>query len=550
MSEKVDIEINSNLGEAAEEAKELKEGLEDVSEAAKDVGKETDKAGKKGGKGFAALRNGASNFGTALKAMGIGIIVGALALLAKGFSTNQKVMVKVNAIIGTVTGVVSAFVGVLVDTYEWITASGERFDAFGKVVKGLLNIALYPLRLTFQGLKLGVLTLMRAYEKSFLGSGDTEKINNLTKSINETKETIADLTEKVKESGKEVAGNFMEAVSEIGDAYNHVAEGTKKIDVKKIYETAEASAVLANKSKIAAAELQGLIEKYDRQAELQRQIRDDESKTFEERMLANQELGRILDEQSESMLKQADIRIAAARAELALDKENIDLQVALKEAINERAAVEAQITGFRSEQMVNQVSLEKELLEVQNEIRQEGLSGLEKELLELENSYKEKLRMAEKAGMDTTAITEQYEKQKSQIVAENTRTQLAAYSGLLGNLSKLAGENKALAVAQAVIDTYVGANKAFAQGGMLGFVTAGSVIAAGLNNVRQIMKQDVGSGSGGDVNMDSPREMVPRNTGAFELTGMKQEPVKAFVVESEITDSQAQMADINRRSTI
>jgi hypothetical protein len=31
---------------------------------------------------------------------------------------------------------------------------------------------------------------------------------------------------------------------------------------------------------------------------------------------------------------------------------------------------------------------------------------------------------------------------------------------------------------------------------------------------------------------------------------MQQNAVKAFVVESEITDSQAQMADINRRSTI
>ena len=39
----------------------------------------------------------------------------------------------------------------------------------------------------------------------------------------------------------------------------------------------------ANSSKLAEAQIQGLIEKYDRQAELQRQIRDDERKTFDER---------------------------------------------------------------------------------------------------------------------------------------------------------------------------------------------------------------------------------------------------------------------------
>ena len=35
---------------------------------------------------------------------------------------------------------------------------------------------------------------------------------------------------------------------------------------------------------------QGLVEKYDLQAEQQRQIRDDESKTIEERIKANEKL--------------------------------------------------------------------------------------------------------------------------------------------------------------------------------------------------------------------------------------------------------------------
>ncbi len=46
----------------------------------------------------------------------------------------------------------------------------------------------------------------------------------------------------------------------------------------------------------------------------------------------------------------------------------------------------------------------------------------------------------------------------------------------VGALSGLAGENKALAVAQATIDTYAGATKAFAQGGVTGFVTGAATI--------------------------------------------------------------------------
>ena len=58
--------------------------------------------------------------------------------------------------------------------------------------------------------------------------------------------------------------------------------------------------------------------------------------------------------------------------------------------------------------------------------------------------------MAEKAGMKTTAIEKQFNKQKSLLIQENVNAQLEAFSGLAGALSSLAGENKALAVASAV----------------------------------------------------------------------------------------------------
>lgn len=136
---------------------------------------------------------------------------------------------------------------------------------------------------------------------------------------------------------------------------------------------AETTVAAQNSAKLAAAEIQGLIEKYDREAELQRQIRDDVSLTMEERIAANEELGRILDEQAEAMLKQQDIVIAAAQAELDANKGNIDMQVALTEAINERAAIEAQITGFRSEQLTNTNALLLEQQAIEDEIYQKKL---------------------------------------------------------------------------------------------------------------------------------------------------------------------------------
>jgi hypothetical protein len=57
----------------------------------------------------------------------------------------------------------------------------------------------------------------------------------------------------------------------------------------------------------------------------------------------------------------------------------------------------AQITGFKSEQMVNEVALNKELAESRTELLLAGLEGLDLELAELEASYKLKLDMARKA---------------------------------------------------------------------------------------------------------------------------------------------------------
>jgi hypothetical protein len=73
---------------------------------------------------------------------------------------------------------------------------------------------------------------------------------------------------------------------------------------------------------------------------LQRQIRDDETKTFAERIAANQKLGEILDEQETKMLALADTRVASAALELSANKENVELQVAYQQALNDRAGVE------------------------------------------------------------------------------------------------------------------------------------------------------------------------------------------------------------------
>ena len=80
------------------------------------------------------------------------------------------------------------------------------------------------------------------------------------------------------------------------------------------------------------------------------------------------------------MLENVDLQIAAAQAEY--DKnQNQENYIALLEAQNEREAVLAQIEGFRSEQLINKISLDKEALELQKEAIETEDERIAKKLL-------------------------------------------------------------------------------------------------------------------------------------------------------------------------
>ena len=558
--EVLELEVKSNVGTVTKDV----EGL----------GKATDTA-----KGeFKGLGTAVKGVGMALKAAGIGLIVAAFMALKEALERNQKVMNVINSVMSTVSTTFNQVVEVLVDTYEWVTKSSERFNGLGKVLSGLMTLALTPLKVSFYSIKLAVESLMLAWEKSPLGGGDTEKIANLTASIEETKSSIDEVAKSALDAGKDIVTNFGDAIGEIGAIGERVIDGVSKISVKANFEQAKATEAAKNSAKLAEAQLQGLIEKNDLLAETQRQIRDDETKTFADRIAANKKLGEVLDQQKIDMMKLADARVAAAKLEKDQNEDNIDLQVAYQQALNDRAGVEAQIAGFKSEQLTNEVSLNKELLETQKELRASALEGMELELQELKDGYDAKVELARKAGEDITAITAQYEREQTAIKDKEADKQKAldkavkdAKVGMamqgLQLVGEIAGEGTALAkgaaIAQATISGIQGVQNAFTSANANIGATAGSfgaypVTMAGLAaafaalNISKIAsggKPDTSglSGGGGGATAPAPQMM----SGAFELGGgIEPEATRAYVITDEMTSSQNQLANIRRRATI
>jgi len=494
MAEEIIAKVGIDTGDSEKKLEDVKQGVEDI-------GKQTEKTAKETPKLVKGIKGIGASFKSIVAATGIVLVISkAFEFLSEALQKNQKIADAIAIVFDTVSIVMNEVTNVLVEVYESVAQSTENFDAMGKVIGGIVTLALTPLKVAFYGIQLGIQELMLAWEKSPLGDGDTTTINNLTESIAETKQSLVDVKDAAVEAGGDIVNNFAEAVTEVGDITNQVVDGIQKIDVKAAASQAKTAKQLENQAILAKASLQGLVEENDRLAEKQRQIRDNENASFEERIAANEKLEEILNKQEKDMLALADLQIASAQADLE-NLNNIENQVKLQEALNERKGIEAQITGFRSEQLTNQVSLEKELYETQSQIALELTTERQREILETEQKYEELFRLAEKSGVDTvelekkkadeiSAIKQQHAEADKEIQKSVDDAQLGMATQALGQMKGLFGEQtaagKAAGIIDATINTYVGASKAIAQGGVIGPILAATTIASGLATVGKI----------------------------------------------------------------
>ena len=349
MSKEVTYKLNVETNSAVKEVDDLNKSLETTNDEVSGL--------KKSGKALQGLKKGAKGvaggfraMGTALKAAGIGLIIGALAKLKELFEQNQRVVDLFNIAFETVSIAFSDFTTFIKENVGVVTGFFKSLfdDPVVKIKEfgdAIYNGVIARIKQGIEALGLFGKAIGKLFKGDFSGALETAKEG--------TKELFDVIT------GEE--GGF-EAVKE---TINDVAESVVDY-AKATVEAATANVDLKKQAELAAVANQGLIEKYDLQAESLRQIRDDERLSIEDRKKANNDLLLVLDQQEKSMLKNAQIALRAAQAQLKKDTENIEFKKAVMEAENELAAVRAQVAGFRSEQQANDLALSKEELEMSN----------------------------------------------------------------------------------------------------------------------------------------------------------------------------------------
>ena len=331
--ENVILDVKVNTGDADKNLQQINEKLDNISDNLKGTKKSAEES-----------KGAFSSLGQAIKTLGAAsVILKVFEKFGEILSGNSKITKILAVATESLSIIVSDFVNFIVDNTDAVVnffknafeKPGEFVESLGQKIKENL-IERFNSLLEVGGF------LASAFKNLFAGE-----------------------FEKALQNVKDAAKESLDVVTGIDDTGNKLVEAGKKIVdyTTKVVKAAKANVDLQNNAELAAARLSGLIEKYDRLAEKERQIRDDTTKSIQERIVANQRLGEVLEKSQKAQLDQAGLLIQAADANLKKDQTSIEFQKAKIEAQNQYQAVLAQVEGFRSEQLINQTAL---LLEQQN----------------------------------------------------------------------------------------------------------------------------------------------------------------------------------------
>ena len=306
--------------------------------------------------------------GTALKGAGIGLVIALLVKLGEAFSQNQVIMDKVNTIVETMNITFQKFANSVINAFK---NPQEVIKDFGNLLKTWVVDYI-------NGLIESVGLFGKAIGKVFKGE-------------------FSEAVELAKEGGKTLwdTNPVIRANKAVIDYNKSIGE-----TVKESNKMAKSLIALRKEVKLAEAEQRKLQLTYEKEAEIQRQVRDDISLTIDERIEANNKLGRILQEQFKEEEKLALKRIELAELELSKNTTNVDLQVALTNAQTEYADLQERIVGQTSEQKVNEVALNDERIANMQELSSIGKSELDIQLNDIQIQAEQKRELAKRTIAD------------------------------------------------------------------------------------------------------------------------------------------------------
>ena len=547
--------VDNLTGEIVNLNKEVAQGNKETAKGLKDVEKASDKTS-----------GGVKKIGGALKALGIGLIIAGFSKFVEVLNENQKVADFFSITFEALSLAFNDFFNFILSNTGAITNFFKA--AFDDPVQNMIDFGIAIKENIIERVQSSIDTLgylAEAVVKVFKGD-------------------FAGALDAAKNAGKEL----VDVVTGVDDSFDKTAEVVNKVAdatsnyVKETIKGATENINLAKTAELAAVANQGLIEKYDLQAEKLRQVRDEERNSIADRIKANNDLKAVLDEQEKTMLANVNAILAAAEAQHKKNGNDAN-QIALKEAQNEVAAVEAQIAGFRSEQKSNDLALDRESIELTNsklesesklsiEQKRFNAEQIEDELARLEalkevdileaeqesirlQAIKDNANAGTQAKIDAQIALNEFIEQSRQLnitrdkeiaaqkkdidqkelenkkIIEKTKLQVISntFGAIVGILGESSKAGKAFATGQALINTYLGVTEVLGTKSTLPepfatisrIASIATVLTTGLKTVKQInsVQPMQSSGAGVSVGGGGSVPAMPSAPPAFNVVG-------------------------------
>ena len=270
-------------------------------------------------------------------------------------------------------------------------------------------------------------------------------------------------------------------------------------------------------------------------------IKDAENKSAIAILLAEKESKKVIEAIDNVEKKRQEVR---KRAEIVASQ---DRALKLEEAVGNSSLIETTASGvdlsiIEAQKEQDDLLFENKRFQLEREISLlEGNADEQKKIQDELELYKQKKE-------DTDFL---YAQKVADAKFDLAEQGLTAIGGLFEKNSK---EAKVFAATAATINTFQGVSKALAEGGFAGIATGAIVAATGFAQVRNILSTDSPKTSGGDssssTTIQPPDFNIVGSTGVNQLAdaigSTEKEPVKAFVVASDVTTQQA--LDRNNRN--
>ena len=203
--------------------------------------------------------------------------------------------------------------------------------------------------------------------------------------------------------------------------------------------------------------------------------------------------------------------VIGLKERIALLREEMGIRNLLNKGIKESYEFNAEMDNEEISKLLNRNELQKQLADVQREI------DLQKQEIDLATQETGKATTEQQEKFIKTRFKQvELEEKIAQANAKATSTMLGSFASLNDAAGGRAKVSARLAQIAATIDMFAGANKAFAQGGIFGFATAASIIAAGTANIVQINKQMANMNKaalGADFVTDGPQMLLVGEQG-------------------------------------